>query len=92
MEENKITTVEVTDEGIIMIDYLPADYEVLFELIISKSCQIFIPNDAAYIALSMGMQNWMWENKSVEEYQMVTEFLKDEYKKDVELIKLLSYD
>jgi hypothetical protein len=32
------------------------------------------------------MQNWMFENKSVEEYQEVTNFIISEYKASVELI------
>ncbi len=30
------------------------------------------------------MQNWMFENKSVEEYQEVTNFIINEYKTSVE--------
>ena len=37
MHENNKTIVEVSDEGVIYIDYLKADYEFLFNLIINKS-------------------------------------------------------
>lgn len=92
MDENIKTIVEVTDEGIIFVDYLTADYEMLFNLIISKSCQLDIASEAGYLAVTLGMQNWMFENKTIEEYQEVTDFIKSEYKRSVELINEFNYD
>lgn len=86
MQENNKTIVEVSDEGIIFVDYLTADYEFLFNLIINKSCHLEIASEKGYLALTLGMQNWMWENKSVEEYQEVTDFICSEYKASVEQI------
>lgn len=88
MEENNKTIVEITDEGIIIIDYLIADYELLFNLIINKSCHLEIASVGGYLALSLGIQNWMFENKSVEEYQEVMDFIQSEYKASVEQINL----
>lgn len=84
MDENNKTIVEVTDEGIIFVDYLSADYEFLFNLIMNKSCHLEIASEEGYLALTLDMQNWMFENKSVEEYQEVTNFIKSEYKTNVE--------
>lgn len=86
MDENNETIVEVTDEGIIFVDYLTADYEFLFNLIMNKSCHLEIASEEGYLALTLCMQNWMFENKSIEEYQEVTNFIKSEYKASVELI------
>lgn len=88
MDENNKTIVEVTDEGIIEIDYLIADYEVLFNLIINKSCKLEIASAPGYLALTLGMQNWMWENKTIEEYQEVTGFINQEYKDSVEQLNI----
>ena len=84
MDENNKTIVEVTDEGIIFVDYLSADYEFLFNLIMNKSCHLEIDSEKEYLALTLGMQNWMFENKSIEEYQEVANFIKSEYKTNVE--------
>lgn len=92
MDENNKTIDEVTDEGIIFVDYLTADYEFLFNLIISKSCHLDIASEEGYFALTLGMQNWMFENKTIEEYQEVTDFIKSEYKRSVELINEFNYD
>ena len=45
MDENNKTIVEVTDEGIIFVDYLTADYEFLFNLIMNKSCHLEIASE-----------------------------------------------
>lgn len=88
MHENDKTMVEVTDEGIIFVDYLAADYEFLFNLIINKSCHLDIASVGAYLNLTMGMQDWMKENKTIEEYNVVSNFISNEYKASVELINL----
>ena len=84
MDENNKKIVEVTDEGIIFVDYLTADYEFLFNLIMNKSCHLEIASEEGFLALTIGMQNWMFENKSVEEYQEVINFIIGEYKTSVE--------
>lgn len=88
MHENDKTMVEVTDEGIIFVDYLAADYEFLFNLIINKSCHLDIASMRAYLNLTMGMQDWMKENKTIEEYNEVSDFISNEYKASVEQINL----
>lgn len=88
MHENDKTMVEVTDEGIIFVDYLTADYEFLFNLIINKSCHLDIASMEAYLNLTMGMQDWMKENKTIEEYNEVSNFICNEYKANVEQLNL----
>ena len=88
MHENDKTMVEVTDEGIIFVDYLAADYEFLFNLIINKSCHLDIASVGAYLKLTMGMQDWMKENKTIEEYNEVSNFICNEYKANVEQLNL----
>lgn len=88
MHESNKTIVEVSDEGVIYIDYLTADYEFLFNLIINKSCHLDIASMRAYLNLTMGMQDWMKENKTIEEYNEVSNFISNEYKASVEQINL----
>lgn len=88
MHEDNKTIVEVSDEGVIFVDYLAADYEFLFNLIISKSCHLDIASMRAYLSLTMGMQDWMKENKTIEEYNEVSNFISNEYKASVEQINL----
>ena len=88
MDENNKKIVEVTDEGIIFVDYLTADYEFLFNLIMNKSCHLDIASMRAYLKLTLGMQDWMKENKTIEEYNEVSDFISNEYKASVEQINL----
>ena len=88
MHENNKTVVEVSDEGIIFVDYLAADYEFLFNLIINKSCHLDIASMRAYLKLTLGMQDWMKENKTIEEYNEVSDFICNEYKANVEQLNL----
>lgn len=88
MDENNKTIVEVTDEGVIYIDYLTADYEFLFNLIINESCHLYIASVRAYLNLTMGMQDWMKENKTIEEYNEVSDFIYNEYKANIEQLNL----
>lgn len=88
MHENDKTIVEVSDEGVIFVDYLTADYEFLFDLIMSKSCHLEIASIRAYLNLTIGMQDWMKENKTIEEYNEVSNFISNEYKASVEQINL----
>ena len=88
MHENNKTVVEVSDEGIIFVDYLTTDYEFLFNLIINKSCHLDIASMRAYLNLTMGMQDLMKENKTIEEYNEVSDFISNEYKASVEQINL----
>lgn len=88
MHENNKTVVEVSDEGIIFVDYLTENYKFLFNLIINKSCHLDIASMRAYLNLTMGMQDWMKENKTIEEYNEVSDFISNEYKASVEQINL----
>lgn len=88
MQKNNKEIIEVTDEGIIFMNYLPADYEVLFNLIMNKTCKLNFASVTACLTLTLSMQNWMKENKSVEEYQEITDFICNEYKASVEQINL----
>lgn len=92
MEENKKTCVEMTDEGDFIIDFLPADCEVVFNLCIKKECSIIMATREQYYKCLGEMQMWMNNNKSVEEIKAVTDFIKEEWKSNLEIINTLNYD
>lgn len=90
-DDNK-TMVEVTDEGIFMIDFLPADCEVLFNLIIKKECTIIMKSEHDYYMCLGEMKMWMNNNKSAEEIEEVTAYIKAEWEYNKEIIKMFDYD
>lgn len=90
-DDNK-TMVEVTDEGIFMIDFLPADCEVLFNLCIKKECAIIMKSEHDYYMCLGEMKMWMNNNKSAEEIEEVTAYIKAEWEYNKEIIKMFDYD
>lgn len=47
MAKNKKEVIEITDEGIIAVDGLVADFEYLYDKIKTKSCDIVMTNKAS---------------------------------------------
>lgn len=90
-DDNK-TMVEVTDEGIFTIDFLPADCEVLFNLCIKKECTIIMKSEHDYYMCLGEMKMWMNNNKSAEEIEEVTAYIKAEWEYNKEIIKMFDYD
>lgn len=90
-DDNK-TMVEVTDEGIFIIDFLPADCEVLFNLCIKKECTIIMKSEHDYYMCLGEMKMWMNNNKSAEEIEEVTAYIKAEWEYNKEIIKMFDYD
>lgn len=89
MPKNKKEVIEITDEGIIAVDGLVADFEYLYDKIKTKSCDIVMTNKASYLCLLVPFQHWLSERVSVEEYQEIVAYIKDEWRKNLELIKML---
>lgn len=89
MAKNKKEVIEITNEGIIVVDGLVADFEYLYDKIKTKSCDIVMTNKASYLCLLVPFEHWLSERVSVEEYKEIVAYIKDEYRKNLELIKML---
>ena len=89
MAKNKKEVIEITDEGIIAVDGLVADFEYLYDKIKTKSCDIVMTNKASYLCLLVPFQHWLSERVSVEECKEIVAYIKDEWLKNLELIKML---
>lgn len=88
MAKNKITEVEITEEGIIVIDELIADYTVLYNLIKTKSCRIYMKNKARYLRLLVPFRWWLRDNVSEDDCVEVISYIKSEWQKDLEIINM----
>lgn len=88
MAKNKITEVEITEEGIIVIDELIADYTVLYNLIKTKSCRIYMKNKARYLSLLVPFRWWLRDNVSEDDCVEVISYIKSEWQKDLEIINM----
>ena len=89
MAKNKKEVIEITDEGIIAVDGLVADFEYLYDKIKTKSCDIVMTNKASYLCLLVPFRHWLSERVSVEECKEIVAYIKDEWLKNLELIKML---
>lgn len=90
MAKSKITEVEITEEGIIIIDKLIADFEFLYNHIKTKSCRIYMKNKASYLCLLVPFENWLSENVSEDDFIEVVAYVKNEWQKDLEIINMLN--
>ena len=88
MAKNKITEVQVNDEGIIIIDKLIADYSVLYNLIKTKSCRIYMKNKSCYRCLLVPFRYWLRDNVSEDDIVEVVSYIKSEWQKDLEIINM----
>lgn len=90
MAKSKITEVEITEEGIIIIDKMIADFEFLYNLIKTKSCRIYMKNKACYLCLLIPFRNWLRDNVSEDDFVEVVSYIKSEWQIDFEIINMLN--
>ena len=89
MEENKKETIEITHQGIIIADGLVANFNYLYDKIKAKSCIIVMTSKASYLSLLVPFEKWLSERVSEEEFKEVVAYIKNEWKKNEEWIKML---
>jgi len=89
MAKIKKEEIEITDEGIIIVNGLVVGFEYLYNKIKTKSCIIVMTSKASYLCLLVPFQHWLSERVSVEEYKEIVAYIKDEWRKNLELIKML---
>lgn len=89
MAKIKKEEIEITDEGVIIVDGLVVGFEYLYNKIKTKSCIIVMTSKASYLCLLVPFQCWLSERVSVEECKEIVAYIKDEWRKNLELIKIL---
>ena len=89
MAENEKEVVEITEEGIIIVDDIVADFQYLYDKIKTKSCAIVMNSKASYLCLLVPFEHWLSERVSEEEFKKTVAYIKNEWKKNLEWIKML---
>lgn len=92
MAKNKKEVVEITEEGIIMVDDLVADYQYLYDKIKTKSCTIIIASKANYLCLLVPFRRWLRKNFAEDEVIEIVAYIKNEWQNSLEIIKMLGYE
>ena len=89
MAKSKKEVIEITEEGIIIVDDLVADFRYLYDKILTESCTIVIHSKASYLCLLVPFEHWLSERVSEEEFKKTIAYIKNEWKRNLEMIKML---
>lgn len=89
MAKSKKEVIEITEEGIIIIDDLVADFQYLYDKIKTESCTIVIHSKASYLCLLVPFEHWLSKRVSEEEFKKTIAYIKNEWKRNLEMIKML---
>ena len=92
MQDRIKEVVTITDEGIVSIDYLIADYTMLVNLIASDNCIIVFDSEEAYNNLKENLGQYIKNVCSIELAEHIMKFIADEYNQQLSIIDYLSHD
>lgn len=88
MVESKKEVIEITQEGIIIVDDLVADFRYLYEKIKTKSCTIVMTSKSSYLCLLVPFEHWLSERVSEDEFKEVVAYIKNEWQNRQEWINM----
>lgn len=92
MQDKIKEVVTITDEGIVSIDYLIADYTMLVNLIASDNCILVFDSEEAFNSLKENLGQYIKNVCSIELAEHIMKFIADEYNQQVSIIDYLSHD
>lgn len=83
MQDKNKEVVTITDEGIVFIDYLLADYTILVNLIASKNCILVFDSDEAFNTLKEQIEPFIKERCNIELAVYIRHFITEQYTQQV---------
>lgn len=92
MQDRSKEVVSITDEGIVYIDYLVADYTILVNLIASDNCIIVFDSEEAYNNLKVNLGQYIKNVCSIELAEHIMKFIAEEWLQQVSIIDFISHD
>lgn len=92
MQDRNKEVVTITDEGIVYIDYLVADYTILVNLIASDNCIIVFDSEEAYSNLKENLGQYIKNVCSIELAGHIMKFIAEEWLQQVSIIDYISHD
>ena len=92
MQDRSKEVVAITDEGIVYIDYLVADYTILVNLIASDNCIIIFDSEEAYNSLKENLGQYIKNVCSIELAEHIMKFIAEEWLQQVSIIDFISHD
>lgn len=88
MQDKNKEVVRISDEGIVYIDYLLADYTILVNLIASNNCILFFDSEEAFNSLNELIQPFINERCSYELAIYIKKFIAEQYAQQVSINSL----
>ena len=92
MQDRSKEVVTITDEGIVYIDYLVADYTILVNLIASDNCIIVFDSEEAFSNLKENLGQYIKNVCSIELAEHIMKFIAEEWLQQVSIIDFISHD
>ena len=89
MAKSKKEVIQITEEGIIIVDDLVADFRYLYDKIKTESCTIEMGSKASYLCLLVPFEHWLSERVSEDEFKKTIAYIKKEWQRNLELIKMV---
>lgn len=88
MQDKNKEVVRISDEGIVYIDYLLADYTILINLIASNNCILFFDSEEAFNSLNELIQPFINDRCSYELAIYIKKFIAEQYAQQVSINSL----
>lgn len=79
MEEQNKIIVRITDEGIIISDYLVMGYDELLHLIVKEECKIIFDSEDAFQNLKNGIEPYIEEIYCIQLASEIEKFIAEQY-------------
>lgn len=92
MQDRSKEVVTITDEGIVYIDYLVADYTMLINLIASDNCILVFDSEEAFRNLKEHLGQYIKNLCSIELAEHIMKFIADEYNQQVSFLNYIEHD
>lgn len=88
MQDRNKEVVRISDEGIVFIDYLLADYTILVNLIASNNCILLFDSEEAFNTLNELLQPLVNDRCSYELAIYIKKFIAEQYAQQVSINSL----
>ena len=92
MQEPNKEVITITDEGIVIIDYLVADYEILVNRIVNNNCILLFDSEEAFNTLNVLMKPFLKDRVTIELANYIEKFIAEEWIQQVQITNFISYD
>ena len=79
MEEQSKIIIRITDEGIIISDYLVMGYDELLHLIVQEECKIIFDSEEAFQNLKNGIEPYIEEIYCIQLAAEIERFIAEQY-------------